>query len=81
MPQIPSKKSWYSCQVVALFCTSSHVFSVFFHVLMKDSLQRYQFSPWYLKAKPAAFLAFLKEYQNFSQGWNFAAPLFLPTSE
>lgn len=75
------KKSWYSLQVVALFCTSSHVFSVFLYVLMKDPMQRYQFSPCYLKAKPAAFLTFLKEYLTFSQGWNFAAPLFLPASE
>lgn len=78
-PKSLVKKSWYSLQVAALFCTSSHVFSVFFHVLMKDPMQRYQFSPWYLKAKPAAFLTFLKEYLTFSQGWNFAAPLFLPT--
>lgn len=68
MPQIPSKEILYSFQVLAVFCTSSHVFSVFFHVLMKDPVQRYQFSPWYLKAKPAAFLTFLKEYPTSSQG-------------
>lgn len=80
-PKSLVKKSWYSLQVAALFCTSSHVFSVFFYVLMKDPMQKYQFSPWYLKAKPAAFLTFLKDYLTFSQRWNFAAPLFLPTSE
>lgn len=67
MPQIPSKEIWYSLQVLAVFCMSSHVFFVFFHVLMKDPVQRYQFSPWYRKAKPAAFLTFLKEYLTFSQ--------------
>lgn len=60
------RKSWYSLLVVALFCTSSHVLPLFFHVLMKDPIQRYQFSPQYLKAKPAAFLTFLKEHLTFS---------------